>query len=147
MPDRTRALARVIAIKVVITVVFWAMPLLVIWPEALGALGFPGGQSTVFLRLLGAAYASLTVTYVFGLSSLRRGRHPGATIWTGIVSNGAACLILVLDGVTGAWAPWGAPARGFMWTSAVATGLITAGLLRFGMAARAAPADGHGRSV
>lgn len=49
----------------------------------------------------------------------------------GIVSNGLACLILIIFGILGKWQDWGILARAFMWGSAIATGLITTGLIVF----------------
>jgi len=87
----------------------------------------------VFVRLLGAAYAALVVGYVGGLIRLLRGEDIRNTVWVGLTSNGLACLILLLFGITGAWEDWGIWARIYMWSSALLTAAITAGLFFAGL--------------
>lgn len=90
----------------------------------------PAGEQAVFIRLLGMAYAALLVGYTFGFFTIRRGTYPAGVIWTGIVSNGGACMLLGVFRNT--WGAWHGYAPAFIWASFVATGLITAGLITFG---------------
>ena len=129
-----RHLSRVLFSKIGITIALWCGPLLLFPVSFLERMGFPTCPSPIFLRLLGMAYGALTVSYVFGLFATRHGRYPGSTVWTGIVSNGGAFLLLSAGAFQGTWAAWGAPARLVMWASLAATGLITAGLIVFGLA-------------
>lgn len=46
----------------------------------------------------------------------------------GLVSNGAAALILCIYGVGGAWADWSPLGQVYMWASFGAANLITIGL-------------------
>jgi hypothetical protein len=140
-----RHLSRVLVLKIVITIGFWFGPLLLVPIPLLERLGFPTCPSAIFLRLLGMAYGALTVSYLFGLVATRQGRYPGSTVWTGIVSNGGAFLLLCVGALQGTWAAWGSPARLMMWASLAATGLITAGLVIFGLGGRHAPTGGSAR--
>lgn len=122
----------VLIFKILLTFAFWSLPLLVLPAEWLMAIGFPDpGDSIAFVRLLGAAYLSLDVGYVLGYRDLGEEKDIGNVITVGIVSNGLACIILIIFGISGKWQDWGILARAFMWGSAIATGLITAGLIIF----------------
>ncbi|HWK89443.1 MAG TPA: hypothetical protein VNP72_05585 [Longimicrobium sp.] len=90
-------------------------------------------EPPVFLRLLGMAFLSLAVGYWLGLRETYRGEHPAATVTVGIVSNGGSCLILLFYGLRGTWNDWQGPGPVFMWASVVATGLVTAGLIAYGL--------------
>jgi hypothetical protein len=83
----------------------------------------------LFLRLLGAAFLALVVGYTSALGRLGRGDDVRDLVWVGITSNGLASLILLLSGISGAWKVWGILARIYMWASALATALITLGLV------------------
>ena len=108
--------------------------LLLLFPTSLlKSLGLKVPEPILFFRLLGIAYAALFVGYVFGLQTSLRGGYPAAIVWVGIVSNGGAFLYLVLNAVSGTWASWGIYARAAMWILLVATGVITAGLITFGV--------------
>src|SRR4051794_20581949 len=98
----------------------------------------PTGEQTVFIRLLGMAYAALLLGYAFGFFAIREGIYPRGVVWTGIVSNGGACLLLGIFRST--WGGWRGYAPTLMWSSFVATGLITAGLIAFGPCDRFATA-------
>ena len=87
----------------------------------------------MFVLLLGWAYLSLCVGYYYGLREALQGRRMMAAIWTGIVSNGGACVYLIYYGALGNWADWGRFAQVLMWASAVATLSIAAGLVIFGL--------------
>lgn len=134
-------LAGVILLKMALTVV-WGTSLLLFpyrWQEEW--LGFPqAGANAVFIRLLGMAYAALLVGYTFGFFAIRERIYPRGVVWTGIVSNGGACLILGLFRST--WCAWPSCGPALMWASLTATGLITAGLLAFGPFGRFATAAG-----
>ena len=100
------------------------------WIEA---LGFPPQDTYMFVRMLGWAYLALCVGYAFGLKASLEGRRAMGPIWVGIVSNGGACLYLIYYGLSGTWATWGTMLQFVAWGSAVATLLITLGLLVFGV--------------
>jgi hypothetical protein len=115
-------------LKIFLTL-FWALiPLLfpLSWFESLGV---PAPEPELFLRLLGAAYLALLVGYLLGAVDFWNGRRIRSTLWVGIVSNGLACLLIFLFGLTGALSDWGQPARDIMWISAMFAGQITALLL------------------
>jgi hypothetical protein len=71
----------------------------------------------------------LGVGYILGFRDLNEGKDIGNVVTVGIVSNGLACAILIAFGALGRWNNWGVGAQAFMWGSAIATGLITVGLL------------------
>ena len=81
-------------------------------------------EPVLFLRLLGMAYASLLVGYLFGVFSKS---YPVATVTVGVVSNGGACVILWV--FRSSWSGWPSPAGPFMSFSLFATGAITCALL------------------
>ncbi len=129
-------LKTVLCVKIFCTLCFWSVPLLLIPERWLTSLDVPA-ESRVFVRLLGGAYAALLVGYIIGLRDLRR--HGTITetvrnaVRVGIVSNGLACLILVLTGATGGWSelnPW---IHIGLWFSAFLTGGITLGLIWKGL--------------
>ena len=123
-------LSQLLMAKLGITALVWCAPALFLTPEILHTkLGFPPlGTAGVFLQLLGMAYAALIVVYVFGLIELRRGAYPHCTVWTGLVSNGGAFLVLALAAWRGDWRSWTGVAPLYMWGSLLATGLISVGL-------------------
>ena len=127
-----RYLSVVLRLKIVVTAVLWFGPLLLFPIPLLEKMGFPTCPPTLFLRLLGMAYGSLLVSYAFGLADTLHGRYPRSAVWTGIVSNGGAFLLLSMGAFQGVWAAWGTQARIVMWASLAATGLISAGLIVFG---------------
>ena len=128
----TRGLYVVLLLKISATIALWCGPPLLLPIAQLEHIGFPVGQTGILFRLLGMAYGSLLVNYAFALGTVHKGGYPRSTVWTGIVSNCGAFLLLAFAAVEGTWASWGQVARIFMWTSLIATGLISAGLLVFG---------------
>ncbi|MBW4548165.1 MAG: hypothetical protein KME25_27545 [Symplocastrum torsivum CPER-KK1] len=125
-----QALKLVLLFKILLTFVFWSLPLLVFPPSWLMAIGFlHPGAAIVFIRLLGAAYFTLGMGYVLGYRDLGEGKDIGNVVTVGIISNGLACIILLIFGMLGRWNDWGMLAQAFMCGSAVATGLITLGLI------------------
>ena len=129
-------LAAVLVFKIAATVLVWCVPLLLLPAATLSQLGFPEQDSYLFVRLLGWAYLALCVGYGFGLRAALAGRRLMGPIWVGIVSNGGACLYLLIYGLAGTWADWGGFVQFIAWSSAVATALITAGLVVFGVRGR-----------
>ena len=119
--------------KIAVTILAWCIPLLLFPTSLLKSLGFKVPEPILFFRLLGIAYTALVVGYVFGLQTSLRGGYPAGIVWVGIVSNGGAFFYLVLNAVSGTWASWGNFARVVMWSSLVGTGVITAGLITFGV--------------
>lgn len=128
-----KCLSRVLNAKIVITALFWCIPLLAFPGPWFAALGMPTPQPMVFLRLLGAAYLALLVGYSFGLVQIRKGQKPTGAVWTGIASNGLSSAILFAYGLTGAWKAWGLISQAYMWTSALATLGITVLLIWYGL--------------
>jgi hypothetical protein len=123
------SLTQVITIKIVITICFWCIPLLLGPKPLFQWIGVPFPQPEVFVRLLGAAYAALVVAYYHGLIEARTTGSAVTTVRMGLVSNGFAALILGLYGVGGAWANWPPLAQAYMWIPLMAASLITIGLL------------------
>ncbi len=126
-------LSQVLIGKIAVTILVWCIPLLLFPTSLLKWLGFKVPEPILFFKLLGIAYTALVVGYVFGLRTSLRGGYPAGIVWVGIVSNGGAFLYLVLNAVSGTWASWGNIARVAMWSSLVGTGVITAGLITFGV--------------
>ena len=126
-------LSQVLIFKIVFTIGAWCIPLLLFPTSRFKSLGFKVPEPILYFRLLGIAYTALVVGYVFGLQTSLGGGYPSNIVWVCIVSNGGAFLYLVLNAVSGTWASWENPARVLMWGSLVLTGLITAGLIIFGV--------------
>jgi hypothetical protein len=119
----------VLQFKILLTFAIWSLPLLILRPSWLIAIGFPDPSvSIVFIRLYGAACFSLGVGYVLGYLNLSRGENINNTVIVGIISNSLACIILLIYGFSGSWNNWGQYAKAYMWGSAIATGIITVGL-------------------
>ncbi len=119
----------VLLFKIWFTMLFWAVPLLAAPAGLYEPLGFPRPTAMVFMKLLGAAFLALLVSYVQGLRALKRGQSAANAVAVGIVSNGLACLVILLYGAMGEYGAWGHLARAYMWVSAAATGLVTLGLV------------------
>lgn len=60
---------------------------------------------------------------------INKGKDVRHIVWAGVVSNGLASAILFIYGFGGAYQPWSTSGQILMWGSAVATGLITLGLI------------------
>ena len=91
--------------------------------------------------MLGWAYLALCVGYAFGLRAALQGKRLMGSIWMGIVSNGGACLYLLYYGATGTWSNWDGTVQFLGWASALATALITLGLIAFGVKGTAPTVD------
>ena len=126
-------LSLVLVFKIAATVVVWCVPLILFPASWLQAAGLPWPANDQFIRMLGWAYLALCVGYGFGLRESLQGRAAVGPIWMGIVSNGGACLYLLYYGATGTWETWGGWIQFIAWGSVVATALITAGLVQFGL--------------
>ena len=116
--------------KIGFTVV-WALPLLLLPGKYFPKFGFPVPVPMIFTNLLGAAFLALLVGYYRGVQAFDAGRAPTQTVEVGIVSNGLASALLMGYGVAGDFDDWTKIAAVFMAVSAVATGLITAGLYAY----------------
>ena len=84
-----KMLCRVFLLKIVLAALLWFI-LLVFAPISLlesGTVGFPTLTPRVFFRLLGMAYGSLLVGYVFRFIAMRHGKYPSGPVSFGIVSN------------------------------------------------------------
>ncbi|HEX6372040.1 MAG TPA: hypothetical protein VF006_24155 [Longimicrobium sp.] len=126
------ALTNVLRFKIAVTAGLWCIPLLLVPGTFFTSFGFPAEVPVVLVRLLGAAYLALLVAYVGGLRAVRDGKSAGTAVGMGLVSNGAACILLLGYGLAGDYAGWGGLAQAYMWASAAAAGLVTLGLASFG---------------
>jgi hypothetical protein len=122
-------LANVFLAKIVVTAVFWCVPLLASPPSLIQAIGMPSPHPIVFARLLGAAYLALLVVYWHGWTEARRGSRCIVAVRAGVVSNGLAALLMVGYGVAGEWDGWSVAGQAYMWGSGMLAGAITVGLL------------------
>lgn len=131
------SLHAVLWIKICCSLVLWCVPLLLFPARWFTWFGMPAPRPMLFGRLLGAAFAALVPGYGLGLYDLYQNQAVTEAVrnvvWVGIVSNGLACLVLVVAGNAGVWDCWGRWARGTMWLSAGLTGAITPGLVWTGL--------------
>jgi hypothetical protein len=125
-------LSKVLAIKIIVTITIWGIPLLFFPSSLLNRLGFPVPEPQLFLRLLGMAYWALVVGYSFGLRAALQGIYPDGIVWVSIVSNGGAFLLLLIGAFLGVWQSWGGIAQAIMWSSVLITCGITVGLVALG---------------
>ena len=94
-------------IKIVGTLLFAALPLLLV-PEPLYLwLGFPPQPTLLFLRLYGLSTLALLVGYHGGIELARAGQFPRGVLRMGLVSNGGQGLAILIAGVAGTCASWG----------------------------------------
>ena len=126
-PVNYDAVRRVLGVKIVATVALWAAPALLLPAEWFPIVGIPepGPAHLVFVRLLGAAYVALIVSYV--LAWRAPARHPGA-ILSGIVSNGLAALVIFRVGAGGGFVSWSTLGACYIWGSAAAAGALATAL-------------------
>lgn len=129
-------LSIILLLKIIATVVIWAIPLLFFPDFVYSSLAFPPQPHYMFARLLGLAYIALCISYGFSLQASLQGRRLMGPIWLGIFSNGGACLLLLGYGLNGYWASWPVFLVFIAWGSVVATFVITLGLIRYGVFGR-----------
>lgn len=122
--------------KIVVTVLFWAGPLLILPAGLLATAGLPR-EAVPLARLLGCAYVALCVGYAFGLRELWAGRRAASAVAVGIVSNAGGGAYLTYFGGTGAWTAWHPWASVAAWASAAVALAIALGLYWFGLRAEA----------
>lgn len=120
------SLVTVLWVKVCITCALWALPMLLAPSNWLVGLGFPLGDSVVFVRLLGVAYLSLAIGYCTALRQARS-QFPTAIVLVGVVSNVGASIALLANRQE--WSGWTSVAPVFMQLSAGATATIGAALM------------------
>lgn len=111
--------------KIVITAVFWCVPLILFPPSLFVLLGIPSPQPLIFVRLLGIAYCALLIGYYGGIKALDKHQDPIVVLNMAIVSNGGAGLIFLYFGITGGWSGWGAGAQIYMWLFTLGTFIMT----------------------
>lgn len=128
------SLSLVLTFKIAATVLFWCVPLLLLPSSMLIELGFPAqSKDLMFVRMLGWAYLALCIGYAFGLKASLQGKRAIGPIWMGIVSNGGACILLLLFGLSASWNDMASLVQFIFWSSVVATAAITAGLWIWGV--------------
>lgn len=128
------SLSLVLTFKIAATVLFWCVPLLLLPSSMLIELGFPAqSKDLMFVRMLGWAYLALCIGYAFGLKASLLGKRALGPIWVGIVSNGGACALLLLFGLSASWQDMASLVQFIFWSSVVATAAITVGLWLWGV--------------
>lgn len=128
------SLSLVLTFKIAATVLFWCVPLLLLPSSMLIELGFPEqSKDLMVVRMLGWAYLALCIGYAFGLKASLQGKRAIGPIWMGIVSNGGACALLLLFGLSASWHDMASLVQFIFWSSVVATAAITAGLWIWGV--------------
>jgi len=121
----------ILLIKIVVTTILWAAPLLFGTPQLFDILGIPFPEPVIFLRLLGMAYFTLIFVYYNGYKLLKIRRNAVASevaVSAGIVSNGLAFIVLFFSGTSGSWSDWGMLGQIYMWVSTILTFLFTVSL-------------------
>lgn len=62
----------ILIVKIIVTAVFWAIPLLFGNPELFEFLGIPFPEPVIFMRLLGMAYFTLIFVYYNGYKLIKQ---------------------------------------------------------------------------
>lgn len=91
-------LALLLLIKIVVTLLFAAGPLMLLSKDRLDRLGGFGENSLTVYRLYGIGLLSLLVVYSFGVDVAMSGAFPLYAVAMGVVSNGGAALVLMSSG-------------------------------------------------
>ena len=89
-------LRKVLLIKVILTVILWAIPSLFAPPLILEFFGLPTAD-LIILRIFGAVLIAMSVAYWFAYKDPLRNL---AVIWMAIVYNGLAALVILILGLT-----------------------------------------------
>lgn len=100
-----RFLKKVLVLKISVTALLWAGPLLLFPESAFEALMGQVPDPINYARLLGLAYLALMTNYICGFIDASKSVVPWTTIYTGLVSNGGGVLLLVYLSVTGSGSP------------------------------------------
>ena len=88
------ALGLVLAIKIIVTIIFVAVPFLLLPQERLRAMfRTEGAGSGTLFRLYGVAMLAILANYAYGLWAAMHGQFPWGVIAMGIISNGGAVLV------------------------------------------------------
>ncbi|GEM_PF-237702 len=82
--------------KILFTIFFLVVPLLIFPDFLLAPFGILPGDTIIFLRLLGISYLSLVFVYSGLYLDLRRGVYPQVGMLAGAVSNGLSLVVLVV---------------------------------------------------
>src|SRR3982751_3132081 len=89
-------LRKVLAVKIVLLMLFWILPLLLLPAGLFPELGIPTWTpaANVFLRLLGAAYLAIVVVEIWGFLDVA---HRPSAVLAGIASSAGASFVLWHD--------------------------------------------------
>ncbi len=90
-------LSLLLIIKIAVTGLLVAAPLLRLPKARLEQLTHITTQTSLFFRLYGMAITALLVGYAFGIPAAEDGRFPWGVVCMGTVSNGGAAILLLLN--------------------------------------------------
>lgn len=122
----------VLIVKIALTFVLWAAPLLLAPKRLFQYIGIPIDETLVFARLLGMAFATLCIGYAAALMEVLAGRQPLPTlIYMGIASNGGAAAVILFQFLFGGLGRWAPPARWLIGFSGFAAAAIAIALACF----------------
>lgn len=93
------ALGLLLAIKIVVTIIFVAVPFLLLPQEKLrAAFRTEGAGSGTLFRLYGVAMLAILANYAYGLWAAAHGQFPWGVIVMGVISNGGAVVVALWMG-------------------------------------------------
>lgn len=92
------ALSILLLIKITVTLVFVALPLLILPKERLGSMFGLSASTPYIFRLYGVAMLALITAYASGVWQISQGQYPVGIILMGIISNGGAALAALIFG-------------------------------------------------
>lgn len=96
MESRLSRLKQLLLVKVILTILLWAVPSLLAPPIMLEFFGLPTADLTI-LRIFGAVLIAMSVAYWFAFKDPLRNI---AVIWMAIVYNGLSAMVIVILGLT-----------------------------------------------
>jgi hypothetical protein len=100
-------LKMVYKIKIVITIIFWAVPLTFFPPQVYDFFGIPIESTYLFIRLLGTAYFALLFGYFEALHQIKNNIVSIRIPLMSITANGGASIVILIFLIMGSLDTWG----------------------------------------
>jgi hypothetical protein len=125
-------LRKVLAVKIVLVLIFWILPLLLLPTGLFPELGIPTWTTAanVFLRLLGAAYLAIAVVETWGFFDAA---HRPSAVLAGLASSAGASFVLWHDIFYGELWNWAVLGKVLISIWLLLHGVFTIALLATGM--------------
>jgi hypothetical protein len=125
-------LRKVLAVKIVLVLLFWILPLLLLPAGLFPELGIPTWTpaANVFLRLLGAGYLAIVIVETWGLFDAT---HRSSAVLAGLASSAGASFVLWHDIFYGELWNWAVLGKVLVSIWLLLHGVFTIALIATGM--------------